>query len=569
MPIELKSISKLIDEKCKFIIPEYQRGYRWRNENVTDLLNDIKEFLENRSEKNEDEIYCLQPLVVKKRVERIDNQEDISYELIDGQQRLTTLKILLSHLGLDSFSIEYKTRKKSKEFLENLCSTNNPQPDDDIKNIDFYFMNQARNTIKNWLTIPSQDFMKLKLGDFIKYFQFIWYETEEESGHSAFIRLNAGKIPLLDSELIKSDLLLNSGNERDTIAKQWIEIDLKLMVDNFFLFFFGALKKSEKHNRMSSLLGLYHCDEVPSINLSSYSDFKKKLSDKKKLISVSIIWREIREIFIALDEVQNERELYHQVGFLLNCKNPEKLKYIINKYKKYDKLNYKNELKRIILQKTIQPEKIKTLTYGDSDTLYNVLFLFNILFYYSNDFSESFFPFEKFNQFQPYHIEHIRPRKPKEEEYIDWLKIVAENLNISFIDDEITNNEKEIISEINLFISKKNEDLGESFKDEFNKLYDKIIKLYQQNSDTSNEDDKISNLALLDENTNTGYKNSLYHIKKFILFKKEIEVLPATLKTFLKKFSKDPRSHTINYWTVKDAQDYEEYMFTTIKKYLG
>lgn len=67
------------DIQGKFIIPSYQRGYRWGESEVTRLLDDIYA----NGEKN----YCLQPVVVKR-----DEKE--RFELIDGQQRLTTLFIL-------------------------------------------------------------------------------------------------------------------------------------------------------------------------------------------------------------------------------------------------------------------------------------------------------------------------------------------------------------------------------------------------------------------------------------------------------------------------------------------
>ena len=63
--IELKSIHDL--KGMNFYIPKYQRGYRWTEQQVLDLLNDIKEFIDRKP--SDHEIYCLQPLVVKKRNE--------------------------------------------------------------------------------------------------------------------------------------------------------------------------------------------------------------------------------------------------------------------------------------------------------------------------------------------------------------------------------------------------------------------------------------------------------------------------------------------------------------------
>ena len=100
--IKLKSVSELLG--MKFFIPSYQRGYRWTEQQVKDLLNDVNEFepqeLPNSNEKT---WYCLQPLVVRK-MEGNDsrlpkNDENEWYEVIDGQQRLTTILIILNPLN--------------------------------------------------------------------------------------------------------------------------------------------------------------------------------------------------------------------------------------------------------------------------------------------------------------------------------------------------------------------------------------------------------------------------------------------------------------------------------------
>ena len=99
--IGLKTIEGL--SGMTFLIPAYQRGYRWTEQQVTDLLNDVYEF--NDSDNG---FYCLQPLVLVQRVEdtlkRIKEEaqslKDVEtllrgkWEVIDGQQRLTTLFLL-------------------------------------------------------------------------------------------------------------------------------------------------------------------------------------------------------------------------------------------------------------------------------------------------------------------------------------------------------------------------------------------------------------------------------------------------------------------------------------------
>jgi hypothetical protein len=83
---EVVSISNLLDKS--FNIPFYQRGYRWEKQQVEDLLNDLAEFVDIDKLKN-DEFYCLQPIVVKKNPNLTKGEE--VYDIIDGQQRLTTI----------------------------------------------------------------------------------------------------------------------------------------------------------------------------------------------------------------------------------------------------------------------------------------------------------------------------------------------------------------------------------------------------------------------------------------------------------------------------------------------
>ena len=65
--IELRSIRSL--SGLNFFIPDYQRGYRWSNNQVLQMLNDFKEFCKRIDNKQlkAGEFYCLQPIVVKKR----------------------------------------------------------------------------------------------------------------------------------------------------------------------------------------------------------------------------------------------------------------------------------------------------------------------------------------------------------------------------------------------------------------------------------------------------------------------------------------------------------------------
>ena len=112
--IELKSVSEILG--MKFFIPSYQRGYRWTEQQVKDLLNDVNEFIpEKVKDSNEETWYCLQPLVVRKMDEndsRLGKESDKKdwFEVIDGQQRLTTIFLIIHYFN-------EKWRGDDKEYL--------------------------------------------------------------------------------------------------------------------------------------------------------------------------------------------------------------------------------------------------------------------------------------------------------------------------------------------------------------------------------------------------------------------------------------------------------------------
>jgi len=149
--LELKKVVEL--QEYKFFIPSYQRGYRWNTKQVEDLLNDIDEFMprEVDGKKNEKTWYCLQPIVIKKR-------QDGQYEVIDGQQRLTTIYLILFYLNSvyteenrsPLFEINYETRIDSTEFLKNL-----KRNEENDKNIDFFYISKAYQHICNWFKNPT------------------------------------------------------------------------------------------------------------------------------------------------------------------------------------------------------------------------------------------------------------------------------------------------------------------------------------------------------------------------------------------------------------------------------
>ncbi|WAX72327.1 DUF262 domain-containing protein [Gallibacterium anatis] len=108
-----------ISELCNgdnYIIPIYQRNYAWGRDEIELLIQDISEALKNKEDKENN--YYIGSLVVAKRKD--------GYEVIDGQQRLTTLKLLLSYFNKklnvknSNINLNFEYRDESNQSLNNL-----------------------------------------------------------------------------------------------------------------------------------------------------------------------------------------------------------------------------------------------------------------------------------------------------------------------------------------------------------------------------------------------------------------------------------------------------------------
>ena len=124
------AIHEISQEAKIFHIPNYQRGYRWTEDEVQALLDDLYAFCSEA-----DTVYCLQPLVLEKR-------KDGNTVVVDGQQRLTTLAIILRMLGVrPGWDIEY-TAEGNRKLSELLAKPGS--------SINDYFRNGVREAVEGW-----------------------------------------------------------------------------------------------------------------------------------------------------------------------------------------------------------------------------------------------------------------------------------------------------------------------------------------------------------------------------------------------------------------------------------
>lgn len=628
--IGLKTIGEL--SGLSFFIPNYQRGYRWTCQQVMDLLNDINEF-----DASKDGFYCLQPLVVRLRNEKdivtkihetnklseireILNKSVGKWEVIDGQQRLTTIYIILRCLGSNEpYSLEYATRGKSREFLLNMDKY------DENENIDFYYMAQARETVNNWL---KTDFDKEAFLDKLKNkVNFIWYESVDEDPIKVFTRLNIGKITLTNSELIKA-LFLNRSNfagksmdslklRQQEIATEWDKIEYTLQSDEFWLFLHD--KGYDRPTRIDFIFDLICNENALDIESLNKEDEKEKVigtdeyrtfryfyeyfksshqnennDEKKQLQKTERAWQIVKSYFQTFNEWYDDLVLYHYVGFLLAVGSIS-IEQLVNFWKaKKDKKEFvrhlKDEIKKAIGDNGTDYQYKED---GSDKTKCRSLLLFhNIQTVINQNHAQQSndkykigtfykFPFHLY-KLEGWDVEHINSSTNNPEEDDDTRKEWLVNVYLSA--DEVT--QKDIIK---YFDTEDDGAKGLLFENIKNGIKESIYE--DPEVWTPEEKNRIWNYALLDSSTNRSYGNAIFSAKRRVIIGKEQGRLipvprvlkngkisvdkeskyatssfvpPCTKQVFMKYYSSAISKS--NYWTKADAEAYKNDIDSCLEK---
>ena len=435
--LELEPIGELL--KKNFFIPDYQRGYRWTAQQVRDLLNDIANFTPTQIENSDEKTwYCLQPVVIKECDEINRNEHNLDstktwYEVIDGQQRLTTIYLIGHYVnemwrGRDKdpeIQLKYKTRDESSTFLADLKVNSADDVDIDLSNIDFFHISTAYKTIHDWVkNKENPKFIKDNFIDkFINNTKVIWYESSEKDTIKIFTRINSGKIPLTNAELIKA-LFLNSSNFTETdvylkqlqIATEWDIIEYEMQDESFW--YFVNEKEKTLDTRIEFIFNLMSGKANESEDeFFTFDHFNKKFTTNSK-VEITDNWDEIKRYYQTLDEWFTDRELYHKIGFLIAT--GEEIGFIKTLSNDSTKKVFKDKLHTRIQQKV--NVQIASLEYGNPEVK-RVLLLHNIQTMLDNKSEDSRFPFERYKKYN-WDIEHINSvaeEMPTSEKQKDWL----------------------------------------------------------------------------------------------------------------------------------------------------
>ena len=590
--ITLKSVKDLLDKK--FLIPSYQRGYRWTKDEVEALLNDLYEYSEgiklgiNRNS----QFYCLQPLVIKK----IDSE----YEVIDGQQRLTTifliLKFLETHaknaLGIINypvFSLNYSIRTNFVSFFE---SEGYKKESDE--NLDFLHISNAYKTIENWFgtDIDSArkrtEFCNLLYADKFTA-KFIWYEIPtSENAYEVFKRLNSGKLSLTNSELVKA-LILNdedknlSFNQED-IAREWEFIENHIE-NNEFWYFINANPedKAYESTRMDFILEVLLLSKNIKV-LDNYFIFSE-MNSQIKQNGWKSVWEDIKATFRTLQSWYADRKLYHYIGFLMNAKVSAKtsLGSLINDYVSLDKDTFFAKVKSLCKQIVMgNGEKIcfSKLRYGlNNNEIHNILLAFNLATTQNQISETSRYPFKRHFEASKslWSLEHIHAQKERQK---NWNEEELEQLKSDMKSIAVISQQKADIEDFANYID------AEKLKDE--EVYGTMmavfmgeeIKLTKNDggkiefvSSDFEKDDSLMNLALLQADKNAAFNNKTFLEKRRILSnyenaEQETEFIPiCTRNVFFKHYSPNATNPLI--WDREAGKDYVRAIMSVVGKFVG
>lgn len=588
--INLKSITELLG--YNFYIPDYQRGYRWTEHNVTQLLDDIWEY---RNEKeNQNKFYCLQPVVVrKKQWQDIQGNSVDGYELIDGQQRLTTLHRIISFLsravGIDDFkteygkelyTLDYKTRPETRAFLQT-TDFNDTKPD-------LYYLSQAYSTIEDWFNKEGNATGRQGKNTFLDTLlptvrsdnklpewsvQVIWYEINDDSQSSEdlFIRLNRGKIPLTSAELIKAKFVnQNSFKEfteeqktkrKTQLIQLWDEIENQLNNPKFWSFISNKNFNSY-NNKIEYLFDIATHKGNSRDPLFSFIHF---FDEKETADSLWEKWVKIEEIFRALNYWFTDKNFYHKIGYLIATGTD--INDLIDLKKENPKSKFENELDKLIGK--VIPKDWEDLNYSNKhefQDILNVLLFVNIELTRKNTNENDFFPFHSYKN-STKSLEHIHAQnivginENRKEDWLEWLDAHVSILKSVGIDKDkfkkLADELKEIREEIKY----------EDFKD----LSSKILKLIPNDGEDENEYlHKINNLAILSIENNSILSNSVFEVKrsKIIKLDKKGSFIPISTKRIFLNYYVGEEYKQSCVWTKTERDNYMTEMEKCITPYL-
>lgn len=596
-------VGELCQEKFNLKIPSYQRGYRWTEKEVLRLIEDVFHY----DAKKDGSFYCLQPLVVR----HIESNGNHVWKVIDGQQRLTTIYLILKTIGYkgECYSLEYEREK----LLDKIY---NKELDSEAS-CEIWHLTMARKAIEKWLNKNADKENgnnKVLLTNILEHCCFILYVMKEDDHwtekeidqmeHNLFNNLNSGKISLTESELIKALFLHNIGEVKTVKEVKQIsmseELDLMertLREDEMWYFLAGDQKKpSSCVDYLYKVWYLSQYAEIPQdVDYPIFSFLEESITSDKEMLCK---WEEIKKCFHIITGWYNDPLLYNLIGYLEGRKFPKSSpqdyppfhEYLLAKFYKFSTCKTKNQ-KLPTREEFIEYVKGQCLfsipkNYidarfdKDKNEVFNILLLLNVAMLVNNksalliqdsnkttgrgtETKVGRFPFHVFHTVK-WNVEHISPQNPKDK--FELLKRLR-----SLKNEYKEQNQSDDIEKQNL-------------PDDIEKLYKMLENSENNLSALDNDADYISlsskfvlekedvmllrNLTLLTEHDNKAIGNRFYFDKRNRLnaYQSQGSFIPAaTINVFSKWYSQTPNGFI--FWDENDQQAYQEAIENTINEF--
>lgn len=584
-----------------FYISSYQRGYKWGKEPIQVLFDDLYEAFKSSKSNKKSQEYYLQYITVKK----IKSEHKNYLEIIDGQQRVTTLTILYSVLNnrqIVKDKIKYAVRNKVQTYIDEVIYKEYElesswegliEQNEDYNEQDIYYMFTAQKIFINnvYDKFENED---NELNSFIDYLKnnvkiIVNLVEEHISSEQIFSNLNNNKVPLTNADLVKGLFLTklardNENNKsfkeilekRASIGRQWDEMDnwlnqedvknyyfknIDSSIDGFLLLFIRSLKINEKP-KIDQQYAIYNV-----------IDKFIKRSDE----TIIEVFHKLKLLYSTLVDWYEDVEIYNTLGFILLSKGS-------NKNELIDFISYIDKDKSAFIQ-ALNEAKNKIIKYENTEQLgqleyskhnkdiHNILLALSI-FEGKDSITTKFNFYEYTNKRKNWSLEHIFPQTPKFDE--NFLN----NEDIKSINELST---KKTISEIQKDIYLENKDIN--LEDEYNKLMTilednvsgkitstqvKIIeKLIQVDSLHS-----IGNMALLSIGDNASMSNHMFNVKRLNLSKRVSKgsfIPKHTFEVFSKLIEVDDKSmnENLKVWTIKDIKTHQAWIESRLIDIIG
>lgn len=536
-----------------FFVPSYQRGYRWGEQEVRRLLNDIWE--------SNGATYYLQPLVVKER-------NDGSWELVDGQQRLTTLYLIFRYLKSAhlpslaiNYSLTYETRDASRDYLQTLDEAAAHS------NIDYFHMFNAYTCVENWFAgfDHRATHVATRMYDYLfANVKVLWYEAPQEVDSTyLFTRLNVGRIPLTDAELVKAQLLSHcqdapgETDRSNEIAAWWDLMERDLRVPELWAFITGQPDSEATH------IGLL-LDTLAGGPRGRERPLFYTFETLRPTIDAGDFWRRVVDMHSLVLGWYDDRDLYHKVGYLIAVgRTFESLVELsMGKGRSAFEASLDDEIR---VHVGLTSAELRDLTYTSPKTS-DVLLLVNVETTRLMRDSSERYSF-KAHATGAWSLEHIHAQNAEPlntvEQWRAWLQSHKEAL--AHLPGLMPDRKIQLAERVDEALG------GKLTRQVFAPLEKELVEVFSSEAPSDEyQTHSIGNLALLGQADNAALNNSVFEVKRREIIRLDTagSYIPVCTRRVFLKFYTTAGGEQLHFWGAADRKAYLKAIEDAVRPYL-